>query len=390
MKILFITPGKLPVPAVKGGAVENLIQLLLENNELIDNNEISVISSYDYKANQVSKNYNDINFFYVNTQSILYKIKRGIRYLINRLPKVYVGNEYIYKVNKFLKKNNLKYDMIIIENSPEYILKIKHKFSNKVILHTHNDFINKHTDQALKILHQYDGVFSLSEYISNRVREIDSNYNKVYTLYNGIDTKKFCKKECNINYYKNKFNISNKDFVYIYTGRITPEKGVKELIIAFKEVYENNKFFKLIICGDFNKINNKNRKYIKDLKKMVENNQNIICTGYIEYDSLSELYNIANIGVIPSIWEEPFALTVIENMSCGNPVIVSKSGGMVELVTKNEGIIVDKNNDFIKNLKQALLEIKNKKYNPEEIIKHAQKFSKENYQNNFIKYIKEV
>ncbi|CUP97570.1 glycosyltransferase family 4 protein [Clostridium baratii] len=390
MKILFITPGKLPVPAVKGGAVENLIQLLLESNELIDNNEISVISSYDYKANQVSKNYNDINFFYVNTQSILYKIKRGIRYLINRLPKVYVGNEYIYKVNKFLKKNNLKYDMIIIENSPEYILKIKHKFSNKVILHTHNDFINKNTDQALKILHQYDGVFSLSEYISNRVREIDSNYNKVYTLYNGIDTKKFCKKECNINYYKNKFNISNKDFVYIYTGRITPEKGVKELIIAFKEVYGNNKFFKLIICGDFNKINNKNRKYIKDLKKMVENNQNIICTGYIEYDSLSELYNIANVGVIPSIWEEPFALTVIENMSCGNPVIVSKSGGMVELVTKNEGIIVDKNNDFIKNLKQALLEIENKKYNTEEIIKHAQKFSKENYQNNFIKYIKEV
>ena len=34
MKILFITPGTYPVPAVKGGAVENLIEMLISSKEV--------------------------------------------------------------------------------------------------------------------------------------------------------------------------------------------------------------------------------------------------------------------------------------------------------------------------------------------------------------------
>lgn len=46
-------------------------------------------------------------------------------------------------------------------------------------------------------------------------------------------------------------------------------------------------------------------------------------------------YNIANLCAFPSIWEEPFALTCLEALVCGKPVVITKSGGMVEVVNEN-------------------------------------------------------
>ena len=44
MNILIISPGILPVPAVNGGAVENLIEIFLEENEKYNKNNITVYS----------------------------------------------------------------------------------------------------------------------------------------------------------------------------------------------------------------------------------------------------------------------------------------------------------------------------------------------------------
>ena len=44
---VFITSGFLPVPATKGGAVETLVQNLIDENEIIKNNKFTVLSIYD-------------------------------------------------------------------------------------------------------------------------------------------------------------------------------------------------------------------------------------------------------------------------------------------------------------------------------------------------------
>ena len=100
LKILIITPGKLPVPATCGGAVENLIQQLLDDNEKNTNFEFTVFSLYEEKAFEYSKKYKYTKFIFIDGDTKKYKISRVIRYLINRLPGIYIGNSYIHLVKK--------------------------------------------------------------------------------------------------------------------------------------------------------------------------------------------------------------------------------------------------------------------------------------------------
>lgn len=62
MKVAFLTYGTSPVPATKGGAVENLIEDLLDENEKYCNFEFSVLSIYEDKAVEKSKGYKHCSF----------------------------------------------------------------------------------------------------------------------------------------------------------------------------------------------------------------------------------------------------------------------------------------------------------------------------------------
>ena len=52
IKICIIPPQKLPVPAVRGGAVEGLLDLLINENEIENKMDITIISKYDYLAKE--------------------------------------------------------------------------------------------------------------------------------------------------------------------------------------------------------------------------------------------------------------------------------------------------------------------------------------------------
>lgn len=50
------------------------------------------------------------------------------------------------------------------------------------------------------------------------------------------------------------------------------------------------------------------------------------------WDEMTDMYQVADVTVYPSINEEPFGIAVIEAMATGSPVIVTASGGMPEFV----------------------------------------------------------
>lgn len=222
-----------------------------------------------------------------------------------------------------------------------------------------------------------------------RVKEISENKNDIITtVYNGIDTEKFGKEKYlkQIEEWKSNLKIDKNEKIILYTGRIVPEKGVKELIEAFIKI--KNKKIKLVIAGAVDYSSNKENLYFTELKKIAKCNSNVIFTGYIDYCKMPEIYAIADIGVVPSIWEEPFALTVIEHLATGNPVIITNSGGMPELVNNKCSIIVNKENIFeLSNEIEEMLKIKEKNIN--EITQcskeQAKKFDKKIYCEMFFK-----
>ena len=79
MKIAIITSGILPLPAVLGGAVENLIDYYVNYNETSGDHEITVYSVSDPKIDKVNLlRLKYTKYIYIDTNSFISKIKRSI------------------------------------------------------------------------------------------------------------------------------------------------------------------------------------------------------------------------------------------------------------------------------------------------------------------------
>ena len=91
MKMIIISPGALTIPAINGGAVETLIDLYLDYNEINLHNEIIVFANYE-KNNNVYKKYEYTKFEYINKNSKIFKIKRVIYGVLNKLSMKKLGN----------------------------------------------------------------------------------------------------------------------------------------------------------------------------------------------------------------------------------------------------------------------------------------------------------
>ena len=376
MNILIISPGILPVPAVDGGAVENLIEIFLEENEKYNKNNIVVYSCKNDKAEKkANDNFKKTKFRFIKTYGIKYKILKNIRWIINKLPGVYIGNEYINEIIKDIKERGEgeKYDVILVENSPMHIIPLSKLFKDNLYLHMHNDFIKPKSKKSRAILKKCKKVIAVSDYIAHKIRSV-ADYNNVETVINGIKTEAFDKTYYNREELKNKYNIRQNDFVFMYTGRVTRDKGVLELLNAFKDMTEKYDDIKLLVVGSSFFNNGKKNKYIKSLEKIADSiKDKVVFTGYIKHDELYKIYSIADVQVVPSKFEDPCPLSVIEGVVSGKPLIVSNCGGIPKLVNKNNAEFVENNAEFVKNLQKAMMYM----YNNEERMRNMSEYSKE-------------
>ncbi len=339
MRLLVIGTRFAPIPAIDGGAIEKLAQDYLEHNSKTQKHSIVVYSSYSPKVTDIKAKYNNVEFRYIKKSNAKYKVYRLFCGIARKLLKNKVGDEFARSVVDDLneRKELSHYDKVIILNNINNITYLTNKVKGKHILHLHNDYLNKETKNACKILKSLDEVWCVSEFIKKQVDTICEN-KKTKVLYNGTEIEKFNKtvSDTKIKNLRGKYNITNDTFVVLFTGRIMREKGVQELINSYTKSFEGIKS-KLLIVGS---PNDSNKSFYKKLINEYKDNENIIFLGTKTHKEINELYKISNVQVVPSMWNEAFGLTVIEGMSAGIPLIVSNSGGIPEIVKDNSAIIV--------------------------------------------------
>lgn len=357
-KICFITPNVFPVPAVKGGAVETLVEEIISENEKSNKLEITCFSSYDKKAFEESKKYKSTKFIF--TKNLENKFLKFIFRCINHISfKVFNYDIASNRYNKIIYKNicDKEFDYIIVEGGAplEYenlIHKIKEKKETKILFHIHG--LNKGTEKLNEL---YDGFISISKYVTNNfLKNKIVSESKVYTVNNGIDINLFSQEIDNEekNELRKKYNIKENEIVIMFCGRLIQEKGIKELILALKQVKNIDKC-KLLIVGNSQFANNAKTKYELELKNIAEElKDKIVFTGFINNKELYKIHRISDISVIPSIWEEPFGLVVLEAMCSGLPIITTNSGAIPEIVTNECAYILERDDKLVENMAQKI------------------------------------
>jgi glycosyltransferase involved in cell wall biosynthesis len=111
----------------------------------------------------------------------------------------------------------------------------------------------------------------------------------------------------------------------LYVGRLSLEKGVRELIDAWTAADRSP--LELMVVGD------------GPLRAELEQQAagRVSFAGRIHHDDVRHLMAQARALVFPSRWYETFGLVVVEAMAAGLPVIVGDLGGMPELVSPQAG-----------------------------------------------------
>lgn len=128
---------------------------------------------------------------------------------------------------------------------------------------------------------------------------------------------------------RKKWNISSEEKIILFAGRIDEVKGVVYLIKAFREVLKKNKNCRLIMAGSGD--------YDKCFQISKDICSKITFTGLLEKQDLYEFYQMAEVGVIPSLFE-PFGYVPVEMMMHKLPVVVTATSGLNEVVDDTCGL----------------------------------------------------
>lgn len=120
-----------------------------------------------------------------------------------------------------------------------------------------------------------------------------------------------------------KFGL-NKDSYILFLGRLVPEKGIRYLIEAFKQIKTDKK---LVIAGGSSDTDS----FAEELKELAKDDDRIIFTGFVQGQMLDELYSNAYIYTLPSDLEG-MPLSLLEAMSYGNCCLVSDIPECAEVV----------------------------------------------------------
>lgn len=142
---------------------------------------------------------------------------------------------------------------------------------------------------------------------------------KTRVIPGGVDVRMF-PSEMNTNEIDNKYKLKGQKLI-LFSGKLTKYKGVKYLIQAAKNINAT-----IGIAGDGPERKNLEQA-VKDL-----NAKNVKFFGYIHQKDLIKLYYRADVCVVPSIWDEPLGLVVLEAMAAKTPVVVTRKGGIPLMV----------------------------------------------------------
>lgn len=184
-----------------------------------------------------------------------------------------------------------------------------------------NDLLSyKITSKPLKVL------------ANGNVNGIDSSYFDP-KLYSTEDKQKL----------RNDLKIQADDFVFLFVGRLVGDKGINELVEAFKrldsEMGRKRNVSKLLMVGDFERDLDP---LLPEKLSEIEINPNIITVGY--QSDVRPYFAISNALVFPS-YREGFPNVVMQAGAMGLPSIVSNINGCNEIIIEEEnGLIIPPKN----------------------------------------------
>ena len=336
-----------------GGGVNNYLKYLFQSKAFA-NKEITIFTNSENKgAKSLIEDFEkqkNINFVFFSSFFVFDRKRSFLERSIYYFLKPFFFILTIYKFKKIL--SNLKFDVLLcmsggygnFQSQQAAILAAnKSKISIRIIVMFHACVKPPlFMGFVFRIIHYFmtrtlTSLISVSkatrETLLNNSSLLNDNLLETKIIYPGVPKNKFEKKT----YLNLKTAENNRSILKIgMVARLDPDKGHKDLIIAFSKLsFEYKKKITLIFVGKDvrgHKIKLKNLVSKLNLEKKI---------NFLDYVAMDSKKIILSLDLLISLSKyEGFGLSITESMSVGTPVLVTDVGGVNELVTNDCGKLI--------------------------------------------------
>lgn len=342
MKILMICTEKLPVPPIRGGAIQTYIEGVC--SILSKHHELTILGTTDPSL--------------ADDETV-----DNIRYV--RFPGGLIEH-YLEGITPFLSTHS--FDVIHIFNRPRLVQAVREHAPNaRLVLSMHNDMFTPQkidSQEAEAAIDQLDKIVTVSDYVGRTISDsFPQATPKLKTIYSGVDLNRFAPPDSREGIrmrqaIRQEHNLSDKK-VILFAGRLSANKGADILVQAMPELAEKHPDIALVLVGSKWFSVNDVSDYVAYVRALAARlSIPIINTGFVPPDEIQNWFAAADIFVCPSQWQEPLARVHYEAMASGLPIITTARGGNPEVIIPNEnGLIVEtpeNSQEFVEHLSTLL------------------------------------
>ncbi len=215
-------------------------------------------------------------------------------------------------------------------------LRVKQKRNVPIILHVHSiesDRSGNHRGNPVvqeieyNALNMADRIIAVSNYTKNKIIEdYQVPADRIEVVHNKINPYEFYE-----NFQDNVYRglVKYKEYGYkIITsiGRLTIQKGLPNLLHAFKLVLEKNPKTLLFIVGS-----GEQYRELLELSAYLNIGHNVIFADFQRGKNYRDAFSIGDLFVMPSV-SEPFGITALEAIGYNSPALISKQSGAAEVI----------------------------------------------------------
>lgn len=329
MNVLMIATEKLPVPPVRGGAIQAYIAGVAPI--LARHHRLTILGRTD-PALPKRNTEGNITYERVESEGSFKKYKKAVA--------------------AFLKGRS--YDIIHIFNRPRLVLPVAEAVPGaRIILSMHNDmFIPRKIDpeEGAAVIEKVERIITVSNYVGRTIQALyPQAAGKLRTVYSGVDLNRFSPavtgkaREIRESLRK-KHNLEGKK-VILFVGRLSPKKGADILLEAVQILAKKGYKLGLVLVGSKWYGESRRTAYVAYLQALAQRSRvPVVATEFVAPEEVHHWHWTGDIFVCPSQWQEPLARVLYEAMACGLPIVTTNRGGNPEVISGN-GLVVENAGD---------------------------------------------
>jgi len=333
---------KLPVPPVRGGAIQTYIDGVLPH--LARRHELTVFCRRDPDLPDE-------------------ELRDGVRFLrVEPGPSAWT---YGSAVADLLGEE--RFDLLHMFNRPLLLpLYAQAAPGSRVVLSVHNEMFSPtklSAEAGTEVAARADRIVTISRFIERGIRRrFPESAPKLRTIYSAADVDRFLPRwdpraRTEASALRAQLGLGA-GRVVLYVGRLSPKKGAHVVIGAIERLQRRGARVCLVIVGSKWYGGDDPDPYIDALQaQAAQLSPPAVFTGYVHYADVHRYFWLADVFVCASQWLEPLSRTHYEAMAAGLPIVTTDRGGNAEVVRGWKNGVIPKRFDDPRSMARALRRI---------------------------------